>query len=190
MRKFATHLHNLSQHLFKGPLARIWDSVLRHVDRAYCLLVYNARKIQTITITTTMVPNSPYPNIVASSGFLGFRIPMNHFAPSALRCMFDLAHNSNNLWDTAVLLRRFNAGFIFLARWLLVAFPHSLNSCKCGSIGFLLAEPLSNGIPAMRHLARMFDTHISSHFVRKTKVALLGFFLRQLQQESPFRDKD
>jgi hypothetical protein len=115
--------------------------VLRHVDRAYCLSVYNARKTQTITITTTMVPNSPYPNIVASSGFLGFRIPMNHFAPSALRCMFDSAHNSNNLWDTAVLLRRFNAGFIFLARWLLVAFPHSLNSCKCGSIGFLLAEP-------------------------------------------------
>jgi hypothetical protein len=164
--------------------------VLRHVDRAYCLSVYNARKTQTITITTTMVPNSPYPNIVASSGFLGFRIPMNHFAPSALRCMFDSAHNSNNLWDTAVLLRRFNAGFIFLARWLLVAFPHSLNSCKCGSIGFLLAEPLSNGIPAMRHLARMFDTHISSHFVRKTKVALLVFFLQQLQQESPFRDKD
>jgi hypothetical protein len=165
--------------------------VLWHVDRAYRLLVYNARKTQTITITTTMVPNSPYPNIVASSGFLGFRIPMNHFAPSALRCMFDSAHNSNNLWDTAVLLRRFNAGFIFLGRWLLVAFPHSLNSCKCGSIGFLLAEPLSNGIPAMRHLARVFDTHISCHFVRKTKVALLGLFLRQLQQENhPFRDQD
>ena len=42
--------------------------MLWHVDRAYCLLVYNARRTQTITQTTTMVPNSPYPNIVASSG--------------------------------------------------------------------------------------------------------------------------
>ena len=58
--------------------------MLRHVDRAYCLSVYNARKTQTITITTTMVPNSPYPNIVASSGFLGFRIPMNHFGTVGL----------------------------------------------------------------------------------------------------------
>src|SRR5580704_3732912 len=89
--------------------------------------------------------------------------------------MFDSAHNSNNLWDTAVLLRRFKAGFIFLGRWLLVAFPHSLNSWKCRSIGFLLAEPLSNGIPAMRHLARMVDAHISSISCEKPRSLSLGF---------------
>jgi hypothetical protein len=54
-------------------------------------------------------------------------------------------------------------------------------------IGFLLAKPLSNGIPGMRHLARMFDTHTSSHFVRRIKVDLLGLVLRQLQQEAPLR---
>jgi hypothetical protein len=67
-----------------------------------CLLVYNARKTQMIRATTTMVPNSPYPNIVASSGFLGCRIPMNQFAPSILRWMFSSAHNPNNLWLSAV----------------------------------------------------------------------------------------
>jgi len=128
-----------------------------------------------ITMTTTMVPNSPYPNIVASSGFLGFRIAMNHFGTVDLAMYVRFGTQFEQFVGTAVLLRRFKAGFIFLDRWFLVAFPHSLNSCKCGSIGFLLAELLSNGIPTMRHLARMFDTHISSISCEKPSSLSLVF---------------
>ena len=71
--------------------------MLRHVDRAYCLLVYNARKTQTITMTTTMVPNSPYPNIVASSESSNSESRLITLNQLPSQCMFDLAHNSNNL---------------------------------------------------------------------------------------------
>ena len=75
-------------------------------------------------MTSTMVPNSPYPNIVASSGFLGFRIPMNHFGTVGLAMYVRFGTQFEQFVGTAVLLEGFKAGFIFLDRWFLVAFPH------------------------------------------------------------------
>jgi hypothetical protein len=73
---------------------------------------YRARTSQTTRQIITMVPTSPYPNIVASSKpkIVGFRYPTSHNAPTLAGCMSHLAHNPSNWW-------RDRGCFLRIAKW-------------------------------------------------------------------------
>src|SRR5580704_862965 len=121
-----------------------------------------------------MVPNSPYPNIVASSGFLGFRIPMNQFGTVGLAMYVRFGTQFEQFVGYRRLCfegLRQDLYFLIVGFWLLSRTSEFMQVWvdRISSRRTFIQQN-----PAMRHLARMFDTHTSSHFVRRIKVDLLG----------------
>jgi hypothetical protein len=125
---------------------------------------YKLRTSQTIKQTSTTVPNKPYPNIIASTE----ANPRIHNTDEPF-CTVGIAmyvrfgtQSEQFVGYPPFYFEDLSEGFIFLDRWLLVAFPDSLNSPKRRGFQFNPSGPLVG--TALQEMKQRYETERDKEF--------------------------